>query len=44
MIHLITSLSPTQMALAVFIWTAISIIFCMWFCPRLFRYVQRDDE
>jgi len=26
------------------LWAAISYGFCLWFCPRLFRYVQRDDE
>lgn len=26
------------------LWVAISIEFCLWFCPRFFRYVSRDDE
>jgi len=26
------------------LWTAISIEFALWLCPRLFRHVQRDDE
>lgn len=25
-------------------WVAASIAFSLWFCPRLFRYVPRDEE
>ena len=26
------------------LWAVISIVCCLWICPRLFRYMPQDDE
>ena len=33
-----------SLIIAALIWLGISYGFCLWFCPRLFRYVPQDDE
>lgn len=33
-----------SLIIAALIWLGISYGFCLWFCPRFFRYVSRDDE
>lgn len=31
-------------ALLAFFWVVASIFFVLWLCPRLFRYLDEDDD
>ncbi len=37
-------MSAITWLLLAMLWAVISIVCCLWILPRLFRYVQRDDE